>query len=657
MEKFEFQAETRELLDLMIHAIYSNKEIFLRELISNASDALDKIKFASLTDETLSEAVTDLHIRLTADSDGRTLTVWDNGIGMSRDEVVAYIGTIAKSGSKEFLAMLKENKGDVPPELIGQFGVGLYSAFMVADEVTLITRKAGEEAAVCWKSSGDGTYTVDEAERDCYGTEIVLHLKPVDREDGIRDYTKEWVIRDLVKKYSDYVAHPIVMAIEHSEMERDEEGEAQEKKTVEDETLNSMKAIWRRSPDEVTEEEYTEFYKHIAHDWNEPLRHIFYKAEGTVEFRSLLYFPKKAPADLFAQREGEEGRNGVQLYIKRVFIMQDCKDLIPTYMRFVRGIVDSEDLSLNISREMLQQDRMIRLIRNRLTVKVLDTLQEMKNKEYDKYLEFWNEFGSIYKEGIVQEAKHKEKVLDTCLFYSTYGKEYISLPDYIERMKEGQEFIYYMTGSTREAVENSPHLEAYKAKGYEVLVLTEAIDDLWAETIFEYRDLKFKCVGKGVAELGSKEEQEEARNALEEKEERYGDLLTFIKGALEEEVKEVRLSTRLTESPVCLVGEQSDITPQMEELLRKMGKDVPKIKRILEINGDHALLEHLQTIFKVNQSDPDLRNFCHLLYGQALLAEGTMPPDPGSLSKQIGKLMTRALECQNFDRSGSDEVN
>ena len=656
MEKFEFQAETRELLDLMIHAIYSNKEIFLRELISNSSDALDKIKFASLTDESLSEAVADLHIRLEADRDERTLTVWDNGIGMSRDEVVQYIGTIAKSGSKEFLAMLKENKGDVPPELIGQFGVGLYSAFMVADEVSLLTRKAGEENATIWKSSGDGTYTVDDAEREGYGTEITLKLKPVDREDGIRDYTKEWVVKDLVKKYSDYVAHPIIMKIEQSEMKRDDEGEAYEEKSYEDETLNSMKAIWRRSPEDVTDEEYTEFYKHISHDWNEPLKHIFYKAEGTVEFRSLLFLPKKAPADLFNQPDGES-RNGISLYIKRVFIMQDCADLIPTYMRFLRGIVDSEDLSLNISREMLQQDRMIRLIRNRLTSKVLDTLQEMKNKENELFLEFWQEFGSIFKEGIVQETKNKEKLLDICLFNSTYGSELVSLPDYIDRMQEGQEFIYYMTGTTREAVENSPHLEAYKAKGYEVLVLTEAIDEVWAETIFEYKDLKFKCVGKGVAELGSKEEQEEARHALEEKEETYGPLLKFIAASLEDEVKEVRLSTRLTESPVCLVGEQSDITPQMEALLRKMGKDVPKIKRILELNGDHQMLVHLKTMFDVNSDDPELKGLCQLLYGQALLAEGTMPSDPGSFSKQIGKLMTLALGCQNINESKSGDVN
>ena len=656
MEKFEFQAETRELLDLMIHAIYSNKEIFLRELISNSSDALDKIKFASLTDDSLSEAVSDLHIRIKTSSDERTLTVWDNGIGMSREEVIQYIGTIAKSGSKEFLAMLKENKGEVPPELIGQFGVGLYSAFMVADHVSLLTRKAGEEKATIWKSSGDGTYTVDEAERETFGTEITLHLKPVDREDGIRDYTKEWVIKELVKKYSDYVAHPIIMNIEHSEMKRDEEGEAFEEKSFEDETLNSMKAIWRRAPEDVTDEEYTEFYKHVSHDWNEPLEHIFYKAEGTVEFRSLLFIPKKAPPDLFSQRD-DEGRNGVALYIKRVFIMQDCKDLIPTYMRFLRGVVDSEDLSLNISREMLQQDRMIRLIRNRLTSKVLDTLQEMKNKEGDKFLEFWKEFGSIFKEGIVQETKNKEKLLDICLFNSTYGAELVSLPDYIDRMKEGQDFIYYMTGTTREAVENSPHLEAYKAKGYEVLILTEAIDEVWAETIFEYRDLKFKCVGKGVAELGSKEEQEEARQALEEKEETYGPLLKFIAAALDEEVKEVRLSTRLTESPVCLVGEQSDITPQMEALLRNMGKDVPKIKRILELNGDHEMLVHFKTLFDVNNDDPELKELCHLLYGQALLAEGTLPADPGSLSKQIGKLMTMALGCQHFNSNKSGDVN
>ena len=642
MEKFEFRAETKELLDLMINAIYSNKEIFLRELISNSSDALDKIKFASLTDEGISDAVKDLHIRIIPDRENRTLTVWDNGIGMSREEVVDYIGSIAKSGSREFLSLLKENDGEVPPELIGQFGVGLYSAFMVADEVTLITRKLGEEGATLWKSSGDGSYTVEETNRNDYGTEVVLKLKPVDREDGIRDYTKEWVIKELVKKYSDYVAHPIKMEVEKTEVERDEEGEAKEKKTVEDEVLNTMKAIWRRNPDEVSKEEFDEFYKHISHDWNEPLRRISFNAEGTVEFRSLLFIPKSAPPDIFAQRDGESN-TGVQLFIKRVFIMQDCKELIPTYLRFLRGVVDSEDLSLNISREMLQQDRMIRLIRNRLTTKILDTLMDLKEKEREVFDQFWTEFASVFKEGLVQDGKNKEKILDICLFDSTYGKEPISLPDYLERMKDGQEYIYYMTGSSREAVENSPHLEAYKDKGYEVLILSEAIDEVWAETIFEYKDLKFQCVGKGEAELGTKEEREEARSALENKEKEYKDLLEFIKGELEDEVKDVRLSSRLTESPVCLVGDQSDVTPQMEELLRKMGKDVPKVKRVLEINGEHPILTRLYEKYRSNSEDSDLSGLCRLLYGQALLAEGTMPRDPGGLSKQIAQLMDKAL--------------
>jgi len=657
MATFEFQAETRELLDLMIHAIYSNKEIFLRELISNASDALDKLKFASLTEPALAEGAADPHIRLSVDGGERTLTVSDNGIGMSRAEVVDYVGTIAKSGSKEFLAALRANEGKVPPELIGQFGVGLYSSFMVADRVTLVTRRAGETSATRFTSTGDGTYDVDDADRDGCGTDVTLHLKPVDREDGIRDYTKDWVLRELVKRYSDYVAHPIRMRVEATEVERDEQGEATQKTTVHDEVLNSGQAIWRRNPDELQPSDYHEFYKHVAHDWNEPLLHIHFKAEGTVEFRSLLFVPKQSPADLVLQRDGTEPRNGVQLYIKRVFIMQDCKDLIPTYMRFVRGVVDTEDLSLNISREMLQQDRMIRLIRNRLTTKVLDTLVDLKSRERATFDRFWAEFGSIFKEGIVQDSRNKERILDLCTFHSTRGDESTSLPDYVERMGSDQKCIYYMTGPSRSAVVHSPHLETFRAKGVEVLVLTDAIDEVWAETTVDYRDLPFRCVGKGTVELGSDDERRAAREALEHREHQYAALLTFIAGRLEDHVKEVRLSTRLTTSPVCLVGAPADITPHMEDLLRRMGKDVPPIKRILELNPDHPIVVGLERQYAMNPADPLLDDYCEVLYGQALLAEGTLPTDPGRFSQKVAMLMTKALECLNAESHGHDDLN
>ena len=645
MEKFEFKAETKQLLDLMIHSIYSNKEIFLRELVSNASDALDKLKFESLTDSSLEEHTSDLHIRLTGCRDERTLTVSDNGIGMSRDEVIEYIGTIAKSGSKEFLSVIEKNKGELPPELIGQFGVGLYSSFMVADKVEVRTRRAGEEKGTSWVSSGDGTYSLEEIEKDGYGTDIILHLKPIDKDDGIRDYTKEWVLKDLIKTYSDYVAYPVKMEVETSNFTPAENPDDPpvETKEINDETLNSMKAIWRRDPDDVTEADYNEFYKHISHDWNEPLKHLTLKAEGTVEFRGLLYFPKTASQDIFVRPDGES-KSGIQLYIKRVFIMHDCKDLIPQYLRFLRGVVDSEDLSLNISREMLQQNRMIRVIRNRLTGKVLDTLLDMKEKENEKFLEFWKEFGSVMKEGIVQDHKHKDRVLDICIFDSTHSKdEKVSLSDYIGRMVEGQKEIYFMTGSTREAIENSPHLESFRKKGYEVLLLSEAIDEIWTETFLEYNDYTFKNVGKGDIKLGSEEEQKEEEEKLKEQKEEYKPLLNYLQSTLDEDIKEVRLSSRLTESPVCLVGEQQDITPQMEEILRKMGKDVPKIKRILEINPSHEILNKLQKIYDGDPADKKLTDYAKLLYGQALLAEGTMPRDPGSLSKAIADLMVKAF--------------
>jgi molecular chaperone HtpG len=650
MEKFEFKAETKQLLDLMIHSIYSNKEIFLRELVSNASDALDKLKFESLTNSSFEEHTKDLHIRLTGvrvpgDSKERTLTISDNGIGMSRDEVIEYIGTIAKSGSREFLSLLEQNKGEIPPELIGQFGVGLYSSFMVADKVEVKTRRAGEDKGTHWISSGDGTYELEEIEKDGYGTDIILHLKHVDNDDGIRDYTKEWVLKELIKTYSDYVGYPVKMEVEHTEFETPENKEDPpiEKKTITDETLNSMKAIWRRDDEEISDDDYNEFYKHISHDWNEPLKHVSLKAEGTVEFKGLLYIPKKATQDMFVQPDGES-KSGIQLYIKRVFIMHDCKDLIPQYLRFLRGVVDSEDLTLNISREMLQQNRMIRVIRNRLTGKVLDTLLDMKEQENEKFLEFWKEFGPVFKEGIIQDSKHKERVLDICVFDSTHSKEEkISLTDYVGRMVKDQKVIYYMTGASREGIENSPHLETFKKKGYEVLLLSEAIDEIWAEQFFEYKDLRFKNIGKGNVELGTDEERKEEKEKLEEQQKEHESLLKFMQGKLDDDIKEVRLSSRLTESPVCLVGEQQDITPQMEDILRKMGKDIPKIKRILEINPSHAILGKLQDIYDKDSSDERVVDYAHLLYGQALLAEGTMPKDPGTLSKAIASLMLKAL--------------
>jgi molecular chaperone HtpG len=646
METFEFQTEAKQLLDLMIHSIYSNKDIFLRELISNSSDALDKIRIEALTNKKIQKIVTTPEIWIESDKEKRTLTVRDNGIGMSRQELIDYVGTIAKSGTQDFLKILKENKDKaISPELIGQFGVGLYSCFMAAEKITIDTLKAGEEKATRLVSTGDGTYTLEDIKKDQAGTSVTLELKEEDSEDGLHDYTSEWKIREIVKKYSDYVSHPIMMKVERKEIERDEKGKpvegAEEKTIITDETLNSMKAIWVRSSKDVTDDEYNEFYKHISHDWTDPLARISFKAEGRFEFRGLLFIPSKAPFDLFMR----DSKHGIHLYIKRVFIMNDCKELIPEYMRFMRGVVDSEDLSLNISREILQKNRQIEVIRKHVTGKILDKLQELKEKENEKYLTFWKECGRVFREGLFQDMKNREKIFDICLFSSTNSDDELTdLAGYIERMKDGQENIYYMTGKSRESIENSPHLEAFKEKGYEVLFLTEAVDEIWVQSAFQYKEKTLKSIGKGSVELGSEEEKKKEKEEREEKEKEYKSLLDAIKGKLEDNIKEVRLSSRLRSSPVCLVGDVSDMSPQMEDLMRASGQELPKIKRILELNPTHPILVKLQEIYEKNALDPLLGEYAELLYGQALLAEGNQPADPGKFSKTIAELMIRALK-------------
>ncbi len=507
-ETFDFQTEARQLLDLIIHSIYSNKDIFLRELISNASDAIDKRRFEAVQNPDLLDADMELRILIDRDPAERTLTIHDNGIGMGREEVADLIGTIARSGTKEFLEGLKESQEAASPDFIGQFGVGFYSSFMVADRVTLVTRRAGEDTATKWESSGEGTYTMETIDKDDVGTSVTLHLKPADEEDRLKDYSEEWVIREIVKKYSDFVAYPIQMDIEREEIERDDEGEpveGAEPATVRTlDTLNSMKAIWLKEKDEATEEELNEFYKHISHDWNEPLETIRAKIEGTLEYRLLLYIPSKPPFDLYFR----DGQFGLHLYVKRVYIMDDCKDLVPEYLRFLRGVVDSEDLSLNVSRELLQQDRQVQRMRNGIVSKVLDSLKKLKNKDDEKYRMFWGEFGRVLKEGIYGDQENQKALLDLSLFTSTGDPETLtSLEGYIDRMKPDQDAIFYMTGETRAAVENSPHLEAFADKGYEVLILTDPVDDVWLSAVPEYKDKKFQSAGKGEVELGTDEEQ------------------------------------------------------------------------------------------------------------------------------------------------------
>ncbi len=645
VERHEFQAETKELLELMIHSIYSNKDIFLRELISNSSDALDKLKFEKLTNPDLAAAGEDSHILLEVDKAASTLTIHDNGIGMSREEVVQHIGTIAKSGTKEFMTMMKNREQQaLPPELIGQFGVGFYSTFMVADKVTMVTRRAGETQATRWESGGDGTYTLEEAKRDTQGTSITLHLKPSDSEDALHDYADEWTLRNIVKKYSDFVAYPIQMDVERKKPELDAEGkpvEGSEKTVIERITLNSMKAIWTRPESDVTEEEYQEFYKHISHDWNNPLKTIRMKIEGTFEAQALLFIPSKAPMDLFYQ----DGKRGIQLYVKRVFIMDDCKDLMPLYMRFVKGVVDSEDLSLNISREILQQNRQIQAIKKRLVKKVISTLTDMRRTEKEDYLKFWGEFGRVLKEGIYEDHENQEALLDISFFHSTRGEgELITLRDYMDRMKPGQDQIYYLTGDTLKTVENSPHLEVFRDKGYEVLLLTDPVDEIWVQSVMEFEGKSFQSVAKGTAEVGDAEEKKAEEEALKEKEQQYQSLLECLKAKLDEQVKEVRLSSRLTQSPSCLVGSPSDMTPQMEMMLKAMNQEVPKTKRILELNPNHPIMSRLQELYSAKADDPALGDYAYLLYGQALLAEGSPLPEPARFSRLISNLMVGTMQ-------------
>jgi len=643
-ETFQFQAETKQLLDLVINSLYTHKEIFLRELISNASDAIDKLRFEALTKPELLEDGSQFEIRLETDKQNRTLTISDNGIGMSRDEVITNIGTIARSGTKEFREKLKNaNSDNGLAELIGQFGVGFYSAFMAADKVTLVTRRAGEKEAVLWESVGDGQYTLTTAERSKRGTSITLHLKAVDSEAGIEDYTDTWALSNIVKRYSDFVGYPIVTREEREEVERDEDGnpkkDGKKETVIEDKILNSMKPIWTRPQSEVTESEYAEFYKHISHDWQEPLKNISLRAEGRIEYQALLFIPSKAPFDLYYH--GSEW--GIRLYAKRVLIMEKCEELIPRYLRFIKGIVDSADLPLNISRQTLQQDRHITQIRKWLTKKVLDTLKEIQEKDEEKYLQIWKEFGSSIKEGISSDFENKDKVVSLVLFESSNDKEKLtSLKDYVSRMKEDQKEIFYLTGESRTVVENSPHLEAFREKGYEVLYLVDTVDELVADSLHEFEGKALKSIGKGTVELGSEEEKQKAKQEIEEKQKQSANLLEFIQKKLDVDIKEVRLSNRLTSSPVCLVGAEHDYSPQLERLLRQ-AKNMPKQKRIMELNPKHDIFNKMQERYEKDKEDPLLGDYSELLLGYALLAEGSELPNPSRFNQLVVSLMTKNL--------------
>ncbi|MEV4203038.1 molecular chaperone HtpG [Micromonospora globbae] len=633
VETLEFQAEARQLLQLMVHSIYSNKDVFLRELISNASDALDKLRLASLVDKDLDVDTSDLHIAIEVDRDARTLTVRDNGIGMTRDEVVSVIGTIAKSGTAELLRTLRESSDSAASqELIGQFGVGFYAAFMVADRVELLTRKAGESGGTRWSSTGEGTYSVETVDTAPQGTAVTLHLKPADAEDNLHDYTAEWTIREIVKRYSDFIAWPIRM-----EVERSGEGGAT---TREVQTLNSMKALWARPRDEVDQAEYHEFYKHVAHDWADPLEIVHMKGEGTFEYEALLFIPAHAPLDLFAP----QGRRGVQLYVKRVFIMDDCEALMPGYLRFVKGVVDAHDLSLNISREILQQDRQIQVVRRRLVKKILATVKDLKANHPERYRTFWTEFGAVVKEGLVDDAENRDALLELVSAASTHdAAEPTDLRGYVERMKDGQSEIWYATGESRAMLENSPHMEAFRAKGLEVLLLTDPVDEVWVERVGAYDGKPLRSIAKGEVDLDTDEERQQAEAEREQQRKDFADLLTWMGGALADSVKEVRLSSRLTTSPACVVGDAHDLTPTLEKMYRAMGHEVPPVKRILEVNPGHPLVAGLRKAHEQGGDQAELRETAELLYGMALLAEGGELADPSRFTRILAERLTRTV--------------
>ncbi|WP_134727904.1 MULTISPECIES: molecular chaperone HtpG [Amycolatopsis] len=621
VETLEFQSEARQLLQLMIHSIYSNKDIFLRELVSNASDALDKLRLETYRDKDLQAETDNLHIEILLDAEARTLTVRDNGIGMSRDDVVNLIGTIAKSGTADFLRKLKESKESAGQDLIGQFGVGFYSSFMVADKVTLVTRRAGTDEGVRWESTGEGTYTIESLSDAPQGTSVTLHLKPADDEDHLYDYTSPWKVREIVKRYSDFITWPVQMA---KEAKDDEESGL--------ETVNSMKALWARSKDEVSDEEYHEFYKHISHDWTDPLETVRMQAEGTFEYQALLFLPSRAPVDLFMR----DAKRGVQLYVKRVFIMDDCEALMPNYLRFVKGVVDAADLSLNVSREILQQDRQIRAIRRRLEKKILSTVKTMMTEDAEKYATFWSEFGRAVKEGLIDDPENREQILEISSFDSTHHADKpTSLRDYVSRMKEGQEHIYYLTGDSRTVIENSPHLEAFRAKGYEVLILTDPVDEMWTESASGFDGKTFQSVAKGEVDLGDE--------TSDEKKAEYEDLLKWMSATLSDTVKEVRLSSRLTTSPSCIVGDAGDLTPTLEKMYRAMGQELPPVKRVLELNPEHALVTGLRKAFAEHPEDTSLSETAELLHGMALLAEGGELSDPSRFLNLVADRAAKAL--------------
>ncbi|WP_341743426.1 molecular chaperone HtpG [Azonexus hydrophilus] len=623
-ETLGFQAEVKQLLQLMIHSLYSNKEIFLRELVSNASDACDKLRFEALNNGALYGDDSELKIRIAFDKAARTITISDNGIGLSREEAVQHLGTIAKSGTREFFSALTGDQAK-DANLIGQFGVGFYSSFIIADKVTVISRRAGLPAdqAVCWESAGEGDYTVEMVDKATRGTDVILHLR-----DGEDEFLSGWKLKSIIRKYSDHITLPILM-------KKEEWKDGEQVTTDEDETVNQANALWARAKSEIDDEQYKEFYKHVAHDFEDPLCWTHAKVEGKQEYTQLLYIPARAPFDLWDRN----ARHGIKLYVRRVFIMDDAEKLMPLYLRFVRGVVDSADLPLNVSREILQESKDIDNIRSGCTRKVLSMLEGLANSEdaadKEKYTKFWEAFGAVLKEGVGEDFANKERIAGLLRFASTHGdgdQQVVSLADYIARMKEGQEKIYYVTADTFNAAKNSPHLEIFKKKGIEVLLLSDRVDEWVVGHLTEFEGKSLQSVAKGGLDLGKLEDEAEKKEA-EKAADEYKELLEKVKAALGDKVKDVRVTYRLTDSPSCLVSDEHDPSGNLARLLKAAGQKAPDVKPILEINPQHP------AVMRLKYEEPRFDDWAVLLFEQATLAEGGQLDDPAGFVKRINDLM------------------
>ena len=644
----QFKTEVRQMLDLVIHSLYSNKEIFLREIISNASDAIDRARFESLKDQAILEGDSDWKIKLTVDKAAGTLTVSDNGIGMTSEEVEKNIGTVANSGTKNFLNALKENQEKLPPELIGQFGVGFYSAFMVADEVTVVTRPHGDASqGTKWVSKGDGFYTIEPAEKATRGTDVIMHLNADNAE-----FLEEWKIRKIIKKYSDFVEHPICMDITHEEAVLDKDGKqvmgedgkpVPPKVTVQEETLNSCKAIWLRAKNEIKQEDYDEFYKHISHDFQAPFETLHWSVEGQTEFRALVYIPAKPMWDMFSQ---DGVTHGLQLYVRRVFITDSCEQLLPRYLRFLRGVVDSSDLPLNVSREMLQEARALQIIRKNIVKKVLDTLADLQKNAADRYLSFYDSFGPILKEGLREDYENTEKLQHLLLFYSSAlpGDKRTTLDEYVKRMPEGQKEIYFLRAENFKDAMNSPQLEALKRKGYEVIFMTDTVDEFVFPNVDNFDGKRLRDIAKGDLELETEEEKKAAEESRKAAESINAGLVGKLKELLKEQVKDVRLTTRLTDSACCLVDDEWALSQQMQRMMKALKQDVPESKQILELNPDHPLIAAMRAAYDKDAKDPRIEGYAKMLLAQAQLMAHQPIDNPLDFAAQVSRLMADGLK-------------